>query len=170
MTHDTLWTKIDSPIGPLLVARSATPPHPLTALYLPGGKHPTEPETGWIEDDEAFTDVRTQLAEYFAGDRVDFDLPLGPHGTAFQRSVWDALREIPYGQTRTYGEQAVAVGTPTAVRAVGAANGRNPISIIVPCHRVIGADGKLVGYGGGLDAKKWLLGHEAQRTGLFATA
>lgn len=158
---EILWTKIDSPIGPLLVARAAQPPRPITALYLPGGKHPTEPEAGWIEDDDAFADVRTQLGEYFAGDRAGFELPLETAGTAFQRAVWEALRAIPYGETRTYGEQAVAIGTPTAVRAVGAANGRNPISIVVPCHRVIGANGSLTGYAGGVDAKRWLLGHEA---------
>ncbi|MBE7189184.1 methylated-DNA--[protein]-cysteine S-methyltransferase [Jatrophihabitans endophyticus] len=160
---DTLWTKIDSPVGPLLVARSAQPPRPITALYLPSGKHPTEPAAGWIEDDDAFDDVRAQLAEYFAGDRLEFDLPLDAAGTAFQHSVWEALRAIPYGETRTYGQQALAIGLPTAVRAVGAANGRNPISIIVPCHRVIGADGSLTGYGGGVEAKRWLLGHESGR-------
>ena len=159
---DILWTKIDSPIGPLLVARAAQPPRPLTALYLPGGKHPTQPEAGWIEDADAFVDVRAQLGEYFAGSRMDFDLPLDAAGTAFQRSVWDALRAIPYGETRTYGEQARSIGAPTAVRAVGAANGRNPISIIVPCHRVLATNGSLTGYAGGVEAKRWLLGHEAR--------
>lgn len=169
LTRQTLWTKIDSPVGPLLVARLAEPPRPLTALYLPSGKHPTEPADGWIEDDGAFDDVRTQLGEYFAGARTEFDLPLSATGTAFQQSVWAALNAIPYGETRTYAEQATHIGSPKAVRAVGAANGRNPISIIVPCHRVIGADGSLTGYGGGMDAKRWLLGHEASHAGLFAT-
>ena len=122
-----------------------------------------------MRDDTAFDDVRGQLAEYFAGDRTAFDLPLHPTGTAFQQRVWAALREIPYGETRSYGVQASAIGAPvSASRAVGTANGQNPISIIVPCHRVIGANGALVGYGGGLPAKRWLLGHEAQHAGLFA--
>lgn len=104
-----------------------------------------------------------QLREYFAGARLSFDLPLDPvGGTPFQRRAWQALRAIPFGQTRSYGDQARAIGTPAAVRAVGAANGRNPLGIVVPCHRVIGSDGKLTGYGGGLPAKQWLLAHEAR--------
>lgn len=104
-----------------------------------------------------------QLREYFAGRRLSFDLPMEPaHGTPFQRRAWQALRAIPFGETRTYGDQARAIGAPAAVRAVGAANGRNPLGIIVPCHRVIGSDGKLTGYGGGLPAKQWLLEHEAR--------
>lgn len=102
----------------------------------------------------------TQLAEFFAGTRVTFELPLDPHGTDFQRSVWDSLRRIPFATTSTYAEQADAMGRPTAVRAVAAANGRNPLSVIVPCHRVIGADGTLTGFAWGLDAKRWLLDHE----------
>jgi methylated-DNA-[protein]-cysteine S-methyltransferase len=98
-----------------------------------------------------------QLREYFDGARLDFDLPLDPHGTAFQKAVWAALRTIPYGETRAYRDIAMAVGKPTACRAVGSANNRNPISIIIPCHRVVGADGSLVGYGGGLDTKRFLL-------------
>ena len=104
----------------------------------------------------------SQLGEYFAGERTRFDLALAPAGTRFQRAVWAALRTIPYGETRTYTEQAVAVGRPSAVRAVGAANGRNPIAIVVPCHRVVGADGSLTGFGGGIDRKRWLLAHERQ--------
>ncbi len=100
--------------------------------------------------------------EYFAGGRKDFDLPLCPRGTEFQKKVWSALREIPYGETRAYGEIAAAVGNPKAARAVGMANNRNPISVIVPCHRVIGSDGKLVGYGGGLDIKEFLLDLERE--------
>jgi len=114
-------------------------------------------------DDPLLAQALGQLREYFAGERVAFDLPLEPEsGTAFQRRAWKALREIPFGQTRTYGEQARAIQHPTAVRAVGAANGRNPIGIIVPCHRVIGSDGKLTGYAGGMAAKRWLLDHEAR--------
>ena len=101
-----------------------------------------------------------ELEEYFAGKRVSFDLPLDPAGTPFQGAVWRALREVPFGETATYGEIARRVGHPAAARAVGAANGRNPISIIIPCHRIIGADGSLTGYGGGLDRKEWLLRHE----------
>lgn len=105
--------------------------------------------------------AREQLAEYFAGLRTAFDLPLHPHGTEFQKAVWSALRDIPFGETRSYGAVARAIGRPAAIRAVGAANGRNPIAIAVPCHRVVGADGSLTGYGGGLAAKEWLLAHEA---------
>jgi len=101
-----------------------------------------------------------QLGEYFAGARTDFDLPLDPHGTDFQLRAWQALRTIPYGETVSYGEQARRVGDANKARAVGAANGKNPISIIVPCHRVIGADGSLTGFGGGVETKAWLLAHE----------
>ncbi|HKA87564.1 MAG TPA: methylated-DNA--[protein]-cysteine S-methyltransferase [Haliangiales bacterium] len=104
--------------------------------------------------------ARAQLAEYFAGERTEFDLPLGPSGTAFQESVWKALQGIPYGETVSYGTIAARIGRPSAVRAVGAANGANPIAIVIPCHRVIGADGSLTGYGGGELRKKWLLDHE----------
>jgi len=104
--------------------------------------------------------VATQLAEYFAGDRRAFDLPVAPRGSEFQELVWRALVEIPFGETRSYGQLARSIGQPTASRAVGAANGRNPIAIIVPCHRVIGATGALTGYAGGMAAKRWLLDHE----------
>ena len=107
-----------------------------------------------------------QLGEYFAGTRKDFDLPLAPEGTPFQQKSWEALRAIPYGETISYGEQARRLGSPSAVRAVGAANGRNPISIIVPCHRVIGSDGSLTGFAAGLDAKAWLLRHESGEAAL----
>ena len=116
--------------------------------------------------------ARTQLAEYFAGSRREFDLPLAPRGTDFQRRVWRALREIPFGRTTTYVDIARRLGDAAAVRAVGAANGRNPIPIVVPCHRVIGADGSLVGFGGGMERKRWLLHHEgalADGGDLFAT-
>jgi len=127
-------------------------------------------------DDPLLAAALRQLREYFAGERTEFDLPLEPEtGTPFQRRAWTALREIPFGQTRTYGQQARAIQHPTAVRAVGAANGRNPIGIVVPCHRVIGNDGKLTGYAGGMAAKRWLLDHEARVLGtssgdLFATS
>jgi O-6-methylguanine DNA methyltransferase len=109
------------------------------------------------------TQARKQLAEYFAGKRTDFDLPLSATGTEFQESVWRALQEIPYGRTVSYGKIATRIGRPAAVRAVGAANGANPIAIVIPCHRVIGADGSLTGYGGGEPRKKWLLDHERAR-------
>jgi methylated-DNA-[protein]-cysteine S-methyltransferase len=114
------------------------------------------------ENHPVIREALRQLAEYFAGDRQDFDLPLAPEGTAFQRTVWRALAEIPYGETRSYGQIAHAIGKPAAVRAVGAANGSNPLAIIVPCHRVIGSSGRLVGYGGGLPMKRMLLDLEAE--------
>jgi methylated-DNA-[protein]-cysteine S-methyltransferase len=159
------YTFIDSPLGALLAVRDDVG---LTGLYLPSGKAAISPDPSWELDDAAFDDVRDQLAEYFAGDRREFDLPLHPAGTAFQQRVWTALREIPYGETATYGQTAAEIGEPGAARAVGLANGQNPVPIIVPCHRVIGANGSLTGYGGGLDAKRWLLSHEASHAGLFA--
>jgi methylated-DNA-[protein]-cysteine S-methyltransferase len=121
------------------------------------------PADGHRPEDPLLRRALDQLREYFAGTRLSFDLPMEPAGgTAFQRRAWQALCAIPFGQTRSYGDQARAIGAPAAVRAVGAANGRNPLGIIVPCHRVIGSDGKLTGYGGGLPAKQWLLGHEAK--------
>ena len=108
--------------------------------------------------------ARAQLEEYFAGARRAFDVPLAPGGTDFQRRVWGELSRIPFGETVTYGELATRVGVPTAVRAVGAANGQNPVSVVVPCHRVVGASGKLTGYGGGIERKRWLLAHEGRVT------
>jgi len=160
------YTYLDSPLGALLVVRDSVG---LTGLYLPSGRHPVSVAPDWVCDDTAFEDVRTQLAEYFAGRRRTFDLPLHLAGTAFQQQVWAALLDIPYGQTTSYGKTAAAIGSPSASRAVGLANGQNPIPIIVPCHRVIGADGSLTGYGGGLDAKRWLLAHESDQAGLFAS-
>jgi methylated-DNA-[protein]-cysteine S-methyltransferase len=113
-----------------------------------------------VRDDGAFADAIAQLRAYFAGELRTFELPLAPHGTPFQRRVWDALLAIPYGTTTTYGRLAQQLGDPRAVRAVGLANGRNPIPIIIPCHRVIGANGSLIGYGGGLERKQWLLERE----------
>ena len=159
------YTYIPSPLGDLLAVRDDVG---LTGLYLPSGKHTMIAKDGWTRDDSGFDDVRAQLAQYFAGERREFSLPLHPTGTAFQLRVWDALREIPYGETASYGATAVAIGAPTASRAVGMANGQNPISIVVPCHRVIGAAGAMTGYAGGLEAKQWLLAHEASHAGLFA--
>jgi len=155
------WTVVDSPIDPLLLVGDETG---LRELQMA----PHEPPPSAERDDEALAPVAAQLADYFAGRRLAFDLPLAPVGTAFQQKVWLALREIPYGRTTTYGQIAVDLGQPTASRAVGLANGRNPIAVIVPCHRVIGANGSLTGFGGGLPRKRWLLEHE--RAVLGATA
>jgi methylated-DNA-[protein]-cysteine S-methyltransferase len=155
---------VDSPLGPLLLTGDGKG---LTGLYT--DQHGRLPTALGDRDDEEFTEARAQLDEYFAGQRDDFDLPLTAPGTAFQRAVWQALREIPYGSTMTYRQVAEEVGNPKAVRAVGSANSRNPISIIVPCHRVVGSDGKLVGYAGGFSAKRWLLDHERATVGLSAT-
>jgi methylated-DNA-[protein]-cysteine S-methyltransferase len=168
-----IYTYVPSPLGELLLVRNdrdvaGGQPGGLTGLYLPTGRHAAALRGDWVRADDAFDDVRQQLDEYFAGDRREFDLRLSAVGTAFQKGVWAALIEIPYGETASYGATAAAIGSPSASRAVGLANGQNPISIIVPCHRVIGANGSLTGYGGGLDAKRWLLSHELSRAGLFA--
>lgn len=155
-------TRMSSPIGELLLVAEG---EALCGLYM-------NIERGWLprveigpRDESALPEARRQLEEYFSGTRQVFDLEMVLHGTAFQRQVWDALLEIPYGETRSYGEQASRIGAPDAPRAVGAANGQNPVSIVVPCHRVIGANGALTGYGGGIERKRWLLAHEArQRT------
>lgn len=118
---------------------------------------------GSESDDPVLREARRQLEEYFAGSRREFDLPLGASGTPFQEEVWSVLGTIPFGQTSSYSDVARLIGRPRAVRAVGAANGRNPLAIVVPCHRVIGSDGQLTGYAGGLDIKRWLLAHEAHR-------
>jgi len=165
----TYYTDIPSPIGPLLLTSDGVS---LTGLYM---SEPTngvadglekwgmsDSLPGWVRDDEVkpFKEAREQLEEYFAGTRTSFDLPLSMEGTDFQRLVWDALTEIPYGTTVSYGELARRVGNPNGSRAVGLANGRNPIAVIVPCHRVIGSNGKLTGYGGGLPRKAALLDFE----------
>ncbi len=151
------YTRLPSPLGELLLAGDE---QGLAALYLPTGRHAARQPSGWQRDDDVLAPACTQLGEYFAGQRRDFDLALNASGTPFQHRVWRALREIPYGQTTSYGRTAAAIGVPTGARAVGLANGQNPISIVVPCHRVIGADGSLTGYGGGMAAKRWLLAHE----------
>ncbi|GGR98253.1 methylated-DNA--protein-cysteine methyltransferase [Streptomyces aureoverticillatus] len=151
-------TVIDSPYGPLtLVATDGT----LSGLYMTEQRHRPAEETFGDRDPAPFGPAIDQLEAYFAGGLKEFDLPLCLDGTPFQRSVWQQLLEIPYGQTRTYGELAEALGNPAASRAVGLANGKNPISVIVPCHRVIGASGGLTGYGGGLDRKQRLLAFES---------
>lgn len=151
---------VDSPVGPLTLAGQRG-----RLQHLRMVNQTYEPShDGWQRDDDTFSDAVTQLAEYFAGDRVDFELDLDFGGTQFQRQVWNALLTIPYGETRSYGEIARQVGSPGAFRAVGLANGHNPIGIIVPCHRVIGANGSLTGYGGGLERKKMLLDLERSRS------
>jgi len=152
----------DSPIGPLtLVSDGAC----LVGLHFAGWAPPL---TTVRRSDEVLLETARQLGAYFAGERESFDIPLKPAGTPFQLRVWSALRDIPFGETRTYGQLASAIGDPSAMRAVGAANGRNTIAIVVPCHRVIGADGSLTGFGGGIERKKFLLrleGRELRLTG-----
>ncbi|MHC1562774.1 methylated-DNA--[protein]-cysteine S-methyltransferase [Actinomycetospora sp. C-140] len=152
-------TVVDSPLGPLTLRADDGV---LSGLYMPEHRHGPAPETLGDRDDDGLPAVREQLAAYFDGELTAFDLPLDLRGTAFQRRVWTELRAIPYGETRTYGELAAALGTPSASRAVGLANGRNPISIVVPCHRVVGASGSLTGYAGGVDRKRALLDLEAR--------
>jgi methylated-DNA-[protein]-cysteine S-methyltransferase len=153
-----LYTTFESPIGELLAVGDGRALH---GLYMQEGRTAVVVRAGWEPTDGAFTEVRAQLAEYFAGRRRAFDLPLAMTGSPFQRRVWRALQDIPYGETTSYGEVARRIGVPSASRAVGVANGRNPVSVIVPCHRVIGKDGDLTGYGGGLERKQFLLGLEA---------
>lgn len=148
---------LDSPVGPLT---AVSQDGALAGLYMADQKHLPAPAAFGIRDDLALPEARDQLAAYFAGELTGFTLPLLSTGTPFQRAVWAALREVPYGRTCTYGELAVAIGRPTAVRAVAAANGRNPVCVVVPCHRVIGADGSLTGYAGGLARKRLLLALE----------
>jgi len=147
------YSVLDTPIGSLLV--TADEAGAVTGLWFDG-----LPLAGWQRDDAALTGARDQLEAYFSGELREFDLPLAPAGTEWQRTVWDALMDVPYGTTLSYGELAARIGRPSACRAVGAANGRNPISVIVPCHRLIGSTGSLTGYGGGLERKAWLLEHE----------
>jgi methylated-DNA-[protein]-cysteine S-methyltransferase len=154
MKHHTVT---DSPYGPLtLVADDGV----LCGLYMTDQRHRPPEETFGTRDDTLFAQAEEQLQAYFAGELKEFTVELRLTGTPFQRGVWGQLRRIPYGETRTYGQLADALGTPTASRAVGLANGRNPIGIIVPCHRVIGANGGLTGYGGGLERKQRLLDFE----------
>jgi methylated-DNA-[protein]-cysteine S-methyltransferase len=148
------YTSMHSPIGELLLLGDGDA---LCGLYMQEGRKPVEIAPRWERSAAPFADVQAQLREYFAGERVAFDTPLAMSGTPFERRVWRALTDIPYGETVSYGEIATRVGQPSAARAVGLANGRNPIAVIVPCHRVIGANGTLTGYGGGLERKRLLL-------------
>jgi methylated-DNA-[protein]-cysteine S-methyltransferase len=155
--NQTLTATIESPIGPLLLSASDGA---LTGLQMDHQRHFRALPEDAVRDDAWFSDIRAQLDAYFSGDLHEFDVELRLEGTDFQRRVWSQLEAIPYGETISYGELAAQVGNARASRAVGLANGRNPVSIIVPCHRVIGADGSLTGYGGGLARKTWLLAHE----------
>jgi methylated-DNA-[protein]-cysteine S-methyltransferase len=156
---------MDSPIGELLLAGEDDTLH---SLYMQNGRKPMRPRPDWVRDDGAFARARRQLDEYFAGTRTEFDVPIELRGSEFQLRVWEELRRIPYGQTISYGELARRIGIPSAVRAVGTTNGCNPVAVIVPCHRVIGANGKLTGYAGGLENKRLLLDIEAGRAPLAA--
>jgi methylated-DNA-[protein]-cysteine S-methyltransferase len=159
-TRLTRYRILDSPIGLLTLAGQGDR---LTNLVMEDTAHPPLDRSRWIKDAAAFPDVVAQLAAYFAGERTGFEVALAPGGTSFQQRAWDTLREIPYGETRFYGEIARHIGQPGAARAVGLANARNPIPIIVPCHRVIGANGALTGYAGGLETKRALLDLERAR-------
>ncbi len=161
----TIWyTQIESPIDRILITSDG---ESLTGLHMVEHRHYEVLTDDWQRNDNAapFAETRKQLAAYFAGELTDFDLPLAMHGTDFQKQVWRELQNIPFGQTISYGELARRIGNPNSSRAVGLANGHNPISIIVPCHRVIGTNGKLTGYGGGIERKEWLLAHESRRRG-----
>jgi methylated-DNA-[protein]-cysteine S-methyltransferase len=160
-----MYTTLDSPIGELLLLGDG---RALRGLYMQHGRRPIEIASAWERSAEPFAGVAAQLREYFAGERTTFDTPLALDGSPFERRVWRALQEIPYGQTISYGELARRIGQPSAARAVGLANGRNPIAVIVPCHRVIGANGTLTGYGGGLERKRLLLEMESGQARLQA--
>lgn len=159
MITTTYYTHLSSPLGPLLVRRAG---HFLTGLYLPDHKGFSGPDPTWQQSDPPFTALRHQLDEYFAGQRQEFDIPLKLSGTSFQNRVWQELARIPFGTTITYAELARRIGQPTAARAVGHANAKNPLSILIPCHRVIATSGQLTGYAGGLLRKQWLLDHECR--------
>ncbi len=155
------YTRVSSPVGPLLLAATE---RGLAVLEFARGEFPPRDGHTWIESPQHTEMCRRQIEEYFAGERKQFDFPLDLHGTEFEQRCWLALLEIPYGETRSYADIARAIGNPKACRAVGLANGKNPIAIVVPCHRVVGANGNLTGYGGGLDIKRKLLELEAGKT------
>lgn len=152
----TFYQLHDSPIGELLLISNGDA---LTELHLTAGKYVPSIKVDWVRDEkrDVFQQTRRELDEYFGGKRRVFETPIAPNGTEFQKLAWIALTKIPFGEKCTYGQQALMIGRPKAVRAIGAANGKNPISIIVPCHRVIGANGTLTGYAGGLHNKEFLL-------------
>ena len=157
MRRDVVYDYLDSPVGKLLLAADDDG---LRYVGFELGRHPVWVGDDWLRDAAPLAPARDQLLAYFAGELMAFDLQLAPHGSAFQLGVWEQLRRIPYGATISYGELAQRIGDPAAARAVGAANGQNPLPIVVPCHRVIGADGSLTGFGGGVATKRFLLEHE----------
>jgi methylated-DNA-[protein]-cysteine S-methyltransferase len=164
-TPDTLvYTTLESPIGGLLLLGDG---QALRGLYMQDGRRPIAVRSGWECSAAPFASACAQLHEYFAGRRTTFELPLAMNGNPFERRVWRALGDIPYGETTSYGALARDIGHPSAARAVGVANARNPIAVIVPCHRVIGAGGALTGYGGGLECKRLLLELETGQTRLL---
>lgn len=158
---ETFYSYYDSPVGKLLLAGDESA---LTLISFSSGKAARQPAPDWLRRNELFTTVKQQLSGYFAGEITEFDLALRPEGTAFQLLVWQALQKIPYAETCSYGDIALMVGKPEASRAVGAANGQNPLPIVIPCHRVIGSNGDLTGFGGGLACKKHLLALEQAHT------
>jgi methylated-DNA-[protein]-cysteine S-methyltransferase len=158
------YTRIESPVGKLLLAAEA---QGLRLVSFESSKRATPVQPDWKEDKAPFVEVIRQLQAYFDGDLREFDLPLAPEGTEFQLRVWNSLRTIPYGEKISYGQLAQRIGNPKAVRAVGLANGCNPIPVIIPCHRVIGSDGSLTGFGGGLSNKKKLLDLESRQMRLL---
>jgi methylated-DNA-[protein]-cysteine S-methyltransferase len=158
------YTTIESPIGPLMLAGDQGG---LRLVHFATGRHPRSPARDWIEDRKLFKEVIRQLEAYFLGKLQDFDVPVVLDGTEFQLLVWRNLQKIPYGETISYGQLARRIGSPQAARAVGLANGSNPIPIIVPCHRVIGSNGDLTGFGGGLPVKKKLLELENRQLSLL---
>ena len=153
------FTTMDSPIGELVLRSDGKS---LTGVFTHGPKPKKLPSGDRNQDDDVLAAAREELAAYYAGTLQEFKVSLAAHGTPFQQRVWCALLDIPFGETESYGQLAGRIGAPTAARAVGLANGKNPIAIIIPCHRVIGSSGDLVGYGGGLPRKRWLLEHEAR--------
>jgi methylated-DNA-[protein]-cysteine S-methyltransferase len=158
------FTQIESPLGPLLLAADEAG---LREIRFMNGRHTTQREPSWKENRVPLSETIQQLQAYFAGERENFDLQLAPEGTPFQLEVWRRLCDIPYGETISYGELAGRIGNPKASRAVGLANGSNPIPIVIPCHRVIGSNGKLTGYGGGLPIKEKLLALERRQLRLL---
>ena len=167
MSVQTYFTVLPSPIGELLLtgADDTAGQFAISGLFMAGQRYEPMLRPEWTRDDNRFADAQKQLDAYFGGDLTEFELPLAASGSEFQRSVWTALLDIPLGSTRAYGQIAEQVADRSRTRAVAAAIGRNPIGIVIPCHRVIGADGSLTGYAGGLDRKRWLLDHEARVSG-----
>jgi O-6-methylguanine DNA methyltransferase len=159
MNNTSFFTTVSSPVGRLTLVGAGDS---LVGLFFDDDPHAATARAEAVRDDRRLRGAAVQLEEYFGGARAAFDLPLAPEGSAFQKKVWAALRRIPFGQTATYGQIARAIGKPAASRAIGGANHRNPIAIIVPCHRVIGADGSMTGYGGGLRRKRLLLELESR--------